>query len=301
MFDFFRPGPTIGEWRDAYVDYARKFSHSSYWGKVRAFRYLLDTIPGSLAAKRLSDAKVMAALQQTAKTRNGCAANETRKQLHAAWAWGTTYLGLPEKNPFSGHERFPEDQKPRYVPPLSDYQAVLAQTTEGSMDRVMLIFALHTAARRGEIFRARWMDIDFERRLIRLGTRKRRGGGMEYDYIPMTDTLAETLMSYRQASPHQEILFPSRRGRAYKDRLYWLHALCDTAGVPRFGFHAIRHLSATMMVYGGMAVPSVQAILRHKNMATTIRYLHRIGALQQDLDRVFRGVFERAGTYPLAA
>ncbi len=45
----------------------------------------------------------------------------------------------------------------------------------------------------------------------------------------------------------------------------------------RFGFHAIRHLSASILFKLGYEVGVMQAILRHKSPNTTERYLRSIG------------------------
>lgn len=44
-----------------------------------------------------------------------------------------------------------------------------------------------------------------------------------------------------------------------------------------FGFHAIRHLSASILYNLGYEVAVIQAILRHKSANTTERYLRSIG------------------------
>ena len=62
----------------------------------------------------------------------------------------------------------------------------------------MLLAFLHLAARRGEVFRLTWDDVDFRNNQIRLWTRKRRGGDLEFDWLPMTKMLKEALLCARQ-------------------------------------------------------------------------------------------------------
>jgi integrase len=63
--------------------------------------------------------------------------------------------------------------------------------------------------------------------------------------------------------------------------------LCRKAGVKEFGFHAIRHLTATILAHEGLDIPTVQAILRHKNPNTTARYIKSLGVQPDKLNRVF--------------
>ncbi len=56
-----------------------------------------------------------------------------------------------------------------------------------------------------------------------------------------------------------------------------MRRLCDRAGVKRFGFHAIRHLTASQLFKKGYSVGIKQAILRHKSASTTELYLKTLG------------------------
>jgi integrase len=59
--------------------------------------------------------------------------------------------------------------------------------------RAFLDCYLCTGARRSEIFRLKWEDVNFEKREIRLWTRKTKDGSMEGECLPMTNQLYESL------------------------------------------------------------------------------------------------------------
>ena len=67
--------------------------------------------------------------------------------------------------------------------------------------------------------------------------------------------------------------------------------LCGKAQVKPFGFHAIRHLTATTLYHKGYDVSVIQAILRHKNPTTTNRYLKSLGLehTREALEKGLRG------------
>jgi integrase len=81
---------------------------------------------------------------------------------------------------------------PQYTPPQEDILKLLMAATRE--ERIFLNCYLQTGARRSEIFRWTWVDdINFERREVRLGTRKTRDGSMSYETLPMSGELYQDL------------------------------------------------------------------------------------------------------------
>jgi len=66
-------------------------------------------------------------------------------------------------------------------------------------------------------------------------------------------------------------------GKPFTVRQHFMARLCGKAKVKHFGFHAIRHLTASILYQKGYAVSVIQAILRHKNPNTTAKYLRSLG------------------------
>ena len=266
------------------MHFASRFAASTIRAKKVAFRSLCDAVGNNTRTTKITKTLALRFLTQISSDRTPGAANDMAKALRAGWNWGITFLAMPSDNPFS-LPKFPQDEKPRYVPPYKDFQAVLALTT--GKDSLLLLTALHTAARRGELFRLCWLDIDTANKAIRFGTRKRRGCGMQYDWLPMTDQLAALFAAYLPVVDTAAYVFPRPDGQPYITRTPFLRKLCDMAGVQRFGFHGIRHLSASMMAQGNIPIPDIQNVLRHKSPMTTARYIHSLGAIKANLNRVF--------------
>jgi integrase len=155
----------------------------------------------------------------------------------------------------------------------------------------MLLGMLYLAARRSEIFRLKWSDVDFSNKRIRLCTRKREGGNLEYDWLPMKPELREVLIGWRrermvQSTIDKEHVFvcldetpfcDNYYGRPFTVRQHFMKKICQRAGVKPFGFHAIRHLTASILYREGYSQAHIQAVLRHKNPNTTARYLRTLG------------------------
>ena len=279
---------SLGDWAQKYLNYARsRFSPKTYMEKCLAFRLLFKEIDKALSINELKPADVLKYVVKQKEERSGYAANKDRKNLVAGWNWGMKYLNppLPGPNPCLV-EKMPEVRSPRYVPPEEDFWKIYA-VTEGQ-DKVMLLTFLHLAARRGEVFRMAWEDVDFGNSRIRLWTRKRMGGTYEYDWLPMTQELRDALRWWWEHRPIKDKpsvflclektdLNSDYYGLPFKNRHHFMHRLCDKAKVSPFGFHAIRHLSASTLFNSGYDLGVIQAILRHQSPSTTERYLKSIG------------------------
>lgn len=263
------------DWANTYMDYAKaKFSAKTHDEKKSVFRRFFKVVEATLSVEALRPGQTLAYLQKQAQERSGYGANKDRKNLLAAWNWGIKYMGLPAPNPFLV-DKFPEKRQKRYLPPEKDFWKVYEIAQEGQ-DKIMLLAYLHTAARRSELFQLRWEDVDFGDGTIALGTRKRMDGTLEYDYLPMTDDLYHALFEHRQ-NCQSELVFPNPdTGEPFVARRLWMRGLCQNAEVKAFGLHAIRHLTASILANAGEPAIRIQAILRHKSLATTERYLHRL-------------------------
>ena len=278
---------TALQWSKEYLDAVkdRKMCDKTYGEKVSAFRRLFKVYPKLAPVELITVAHAYEIMKRRAKDVSGYAANKDRKNLTAAWGWGTKFLGLPDKNPFKSVDRFGEERQPRYVPSEQDFWKVYA-VTETTQDRVMLLAYLHTAARRSEILKLRWDDVDLTNSKLRLWTRKRKDGSLEADWITMTHDLREALAKHKQTA-NSVFVFSRERGQRYTARQHWLRYLCGLAGVKYFSLHAIRHLTASILDQAGMELTVIQAILRHKSATTTARYMHSLRGTRAALDDVF--------------
>ncbi len=291
---------SLAEWSEEYLDYSKdKFVTKTYKEKVLAFRELFKSVSPKLEPTQLHAGMVLKHFQRQAKERSGNAANKDRKDLIAAWNWAKKYLpGWPKENPFSITDRQTEEEFPRYIPPVDDFWKVYDSLEDGTQDKIMLLTYLHTAARRGELFILKWSDIDFIGKRVRLWTRKRRGG-LQFDWIPMTAELLEALTWWHENRTFKEsenvFLCESEApfsqdtyGKPFVFRQRWLRSLCEKVSVQYFGLHAVRHLSASILDDAGYPITFIQALLRHKNANTTSKYLHRLRGMRMALDDAFK-------------
>jgi integrase len=274
------------DWANEYLEFAEsRFVKKTFQEKKTVFARFFNAVEPGLPIFNIKPGKTLKYLQEQNKLRSGNAANRDRKNLVAAWNWGIKYSGLPAPNPFLV-EKFSEERRHRYIPPEEDFWKV-HDKAEGQ-DRLMLLGFLHLAARRGEIFRLRWDDIDFAQSRIRLSTRKRMGGTMESDWLPLTPDLYDALLAHKQVTKSEWVFSDPDNNGPYLKRQNWIKRQCKRAGVKYFCYHAIRHLTASILARENVPMIEIQAILRHKNLSTTELYIKRMSGLERAL-RVLSG------------
>jgi len=135
----------------------------------------------------------------------------------------------------------------------------------------MMKMALFTGMRRGEMFKLRWSNIDFDKGFILLVDPK---PGPD-QRVPLNDPARELLQSHpRTKSP---FVFPGRGGRQRVDIKHAVNQIKKAAGIPKDfrALHGLRHVYASMLASSGeVDMYTLQKLLTHKSPIMTQRYAH---------------------------
>ena len=184
------------------------------------------------------------------------------------------------------------EQLPHHFLTVEDAELVLAQpdltTTLGQRDRAMLEVLYATGVRRTELGHIHLDDVNLERRSLLI----QHGKGARDRLIPtgqraanrITDYLTNTRPQLVARNPNEATMFVTRAG----NNICSAHIGSITAkylrqaGITSGNCHTFRHTMATLMLHGGADLRSIQAMLGHRNLASTERYTHiNIGYLTQ--------------------
>lgn len=281
---------TIEMWANAVLDHAQaRMAPATYAEKKTAFKLLKKALGNTFDLSGLTIDVAEEHLDTQAEERSGNAANKDRKTLAAGWKFAQKKYrrdDFPQgENPWMEVERYQETRHPRYVPPMDDMRAVLNVVT--GQDHAMLVAMLNLAARRSEVFRLTWDDVDFVRGKVRLKTRKTKTGEWREDWLPMTKECRAALRAqWQRRASGQESVFAQEddynlqyatKGQPFQKRNHFMGKVCKKALVKPFGFHAIRHLAAGALYEAGYLVPTIQKVLRHQSPNTTVVYLRNHG------------------------
>lgn len=161
-----------------------------------------------------------------------------------------------------------ETQRDRIL--TSDEEARLLSVCAGRREhlRAVIICALDTAMRRGEMFRLTWNDLDLDRRLIfvRATTAKSERARV----VGMTERL------------HAELLKLRQDGVKDADRVFGITdhvkrafaTACRLVGIEGLRWHDLRHTATTRLVCAGLAAPLAMKITGHTQSSTFNRYVN---------------------------
>ena len=203
-------------------------------------------------------------------------ANRDLKEFKALFTWANRQT-IIQHNPVVNLEPYPEEETPRYIPPAEDIDRVILVASDWELDFIQTLY--HTLGRLSEILRLEWRDVNLEKRTVTLRTRKRKGGQMQSDLVPMSATLHRCFNKrWDERDKSSPNVFTKPGGGMYTKNDMCIREmmarLCKKAGVRKFGFQAIRHHVAMILEDSGKAtLREIQKMLRHKRPTTTDNYL----------------------------
>lgn len=142
--------------------------------------------------------------------------------------------------------------------------------------RTLLMTTYAAGLRLSEVCALRLSDI--ESAPDRMCLKVRQGKGGKDRYTLLSPRLLEVLRLYWRAARPRDFLFPNAAGdgplsEATAQRMY--HGARAAAGIAHYGgIHTLRHSFATHLLEAGVDLPTIQWLLGHGHVSTTMRYLH---------------------------
>jgi len=283
-----------------------KENHRS-WKRTKA---RLDFITKSLGTKRLSELNswTMEQWRNKARKERQCKAitlNRDVATLRAALSKAVEW-GIVDEHPIKGVKKLKEtdsEPKMRYLSPEEEKrlwatldirdEQMRAKRDSGNewrrerghaedLDlrtvafvdhlRPIIITALHTGLRRGELFGLEWRDVDFEKRTLTVRPANAKSGKQRV--IPLNTDALNCLRDWRSQSKRGDLVFPGPKGtRLDNIDTSWRRVL-DEAKIKGFRFHDLRHTFCSRLVQKGVPLAVVRELAGHSDFKLTLRYSH---------------------------
>jgi len=235
--------------------------------KYKHFRRTTD--PKSINAQLSGDMRYPANCT-VAKTKT---VNYEIKTLKSVFEFGIR-RGLCSVNPARGVSllRIDDAKQPRF---LSGDECQILLENAGS-EYPIYFTLLNTGLRLGELLNLQWSDINFSRKVLMVRGKsdwKPKAGERE---IPLNQGVLNLLRDIKpkRARKSDYVFQFKRRDTAARILRKRLARLCREHGLEAFSLHDLRHTFASQLVMNGVDLATVQQLLGHRDIQTTMIYAH---------------------------
>jgi integrase len=136
----------------------------------------------------------------------------------------------------------------------------------------LVLLAMNTGMRRGEMFGLSWGDVNLPQKLstVPAGIAKSR----KARHIPLNAEALDILTRWKRQGSGEGPVFPSAEGGRLNNITKAWAGLITAAKLPDFRFHDLRHHFASRLVMAGVDLNTVRELLGHADLAMTLRYSH---------------------------
>jgi len=158
---------------------------------------------------------------------------------------------------------FSKDELKRFFEACSEFDYALFSTL------------LYTGMRKGELRNLEWEDVDFERRIITIRVKDEwEPKGRQAREIPIHDKIFPVLQRHKEVNGTCRWVFSRKDGSQIVGIYRRFQEIARKAGMDKAKVHTFRHTFASYMVMSGVDLPTVQKLLGHKDITTTMIYAH---------------------------
>jgi integrase len=291
---------TVAEICQLYLSEKTNKVKASTLQRSRELLNLLMPIIGSIRAMNLSPRDVSDAYNQLQKRLSKRTVRHAHWQLHGALElavrWGLIPANVaarvepPEPGYFEGYA-LDDDELPQLLEAMS-----------GDPLAPLVLLAIDSAAREGELLALRWSEVDFEARTVYIcrTVRKLKSGFLFSEpktknsrrTVEISDLTASVLRAHRERQNEKRLLmgdlwtehdlvFPTNTGQpqtgSYVSKAF--QKLAKQAGLEGLRFHDLRHSGVSLLLKSGEPMANVSRRAGHATIGVTVdTYGHQLGA-----------------------
>ena len=132
----------------------------------------------------------------------------------------------------------------------------------------IVLLALNTGLRRGEIWNLKWGDVDLKNAMLVVHGKGAKSG--QTRHIPLNDTALSALKTYKgnvSKMPNLPVFGKHEFKKAFA-------SLLKKAQITDFRFHDLRHTFASRLVMAGVPLNTVRELMGHASLEMTLVYAH---------------------------
>jgi integrase len=178
--------------------------------------------------------------------------------------------------------KLPKIQLNKTTDPPFDYLTIeesntLLKHADGVWQNMILV-ALKSGLRLGELLALDWHDINFVSRIITVRRSMYKGSpgptkSHKVRVVSLADDVIKVLATKKNKSGY---VFKNKDGNPVKDHTAArnIHRICKLAGLRLVRWHVLRHTFASHLAEAGVSMRVIQDSLGHSSLKMTMRYAH---------------------------
>jgi integrase len=200
--------------------------------------------------------------------------NRYAASIAAVVTWAIKKRQVPRgfENPARHLERRPENNERVRFLADDERERLFAACRASKWPRLYLLvlMAITTGARRGELEGLRWGDVDLDKAVAYVEQTKNG----DRKVLPLLPAVLTELERFRSKDPRALVFASKRRpAQAYNSTMVFGAAL-KAAKVKNFRFHDCRHSCASYLAQNGATLLEIADVLGHRQLSVTKRYSH---------------------------
>ena len=271
---------TLGDLIDRYLREMEKKNPKRFadiktllrWWKGEIGVYLLSDVSRSLIIEQRD--KLLNTKGRNVERRSNSTVNRYMTALGNAFTVATNEWEWIHENPMRKISKLSEPRgRVRFLD--DEERERLLEACKASSNphlHTLVVLALSTGARHGELINLRWSDVDWQRRVITLHDTKNK----ERRLLPLVHyalELMETHSKVRNIASDLVFPSPSNPQKPWDSRSVW-EATLKRANIQNFRFHDLRHSCASYLAMNGASLAEIAEVLGHKTLQMVKRYAH---------------------------
>src|SRR5262245_54295986 len=242
----------------------------------------------------IADAKLGLALGKTSPSRrplSGSTLNRYHNTIAVLWETAQRKLAWVNHNPVGEVLRDDENEKRKRWLDADEQKALLEAALEGRDGEhchLWILAALTTGARRGELEKVAWRNVNFEDGTIKLEDRKNGSDGL----VSLHPEVAAALRKRQAAVQLREAPFGEFPETDYENAVKRARLNeKSTCAKDKVVFHTLRHSCATALAASGIGARELQNYMGWKTAAMADTYVHPHEGLTSALRKAVSQLF----------
>jgi len=134
----------------------------------------------------------------------------------------------------------------------------------------IVLYALNTGSRIGEIFSLQWQHVDLDQGMINSFSHKTQ----KVRIVPINSEVRRILEFWQLGKKNEYVFYNQKTGGPFVDLDAGLELACKKAKIEGVTWHTLRHTFASRLLERGVDIITVKELLGHSTVTVTMRYTH---------------------------